>query len=390
MPTTLVDDIKAGALDSTGARIEAVHSKIAKRFAVYETAQQVMIQFADDDAEGVNQRAALLTLASSRTEINGMLAALRESDSPYQRAKVKQYDGAVASALGQALLGNVAQALVELQNTRNLMAEDRASDIRTKHLLYAAAATAVTILLTRMLASDWFGSAFGHFSDQISPVYWTAAAIGAVGALFSIALQIRSRQVPIDLQPWDNIVDAILRIFVGATSGTILIALLKAGSVNLMVGTSSLLTGTSGIHGMIIAAFAGGFGERLVADFFSGISLGGRAAASKGSVENIPPTPPTSNERTITGETPPKDDINGSGGGAGSVDTTTTVQAGNAATDSETTTPPETSTTLTDSAQAAGAGEDAIEPNEDEDESSGADAETTDQATPSSNPAPVG
>ena len=57
----------------------------------------------------------------------------------------------------------------------------------------------VMILIARLLASDWFNGAFGPFDPTISPLYWNAAAIGALGALFSIALQIRSREVPIDL-----------------------------------------------------------------------------------------------------------------------------------------------------------------------------------------------
>ena len=96
------------------------------------------------------------------------------------------------------------------------LTEDRASDTRTWYLLWAATATFATIILAWIIGSSWFVNAFGipKIGDGW-PKYWNAAAVGALGALFSIALQLRAREVRVDTQPWDNISDAVLRVFVG-------------------------------------------------------------------------------------------------------------------------------------------------------------------------------
>ncbi len=67
----------------------------------------------------------------------------------------------------------------------------------------------------------------------------------------------------------------MLRIFVGAASAVILIALLNTHLVDVMVAGNRLVDST---HGVIIAAFAAGFAERLVADFLSGFTVLGRRA----------------------------------------------------------------------------------------------------------------
>jgi hypothetical protein len=161
-------------------------------------------------------------------------------------------------------------------------------------LIYAAAATLALILFSRILATAWFNNAFGTFDNGVSPLYWNAAAVGAVGALFSIVLTIRSRTVPIDLQPWDNVTDAVLRVFVGATSAVILIALLEGNFVSLGIGGGKINNST---HGLVLAAFVGGFTERLVSDFLGGAALSGRAPSATGGA-----LPPGANERTLTGE----------------------------------------------------------------------------------------
>lgn len=295
MAISRVEDITKGAMDSTGLEILAVYAKVTGRYAVYRTSDQVMIQFADDDSEGVNQRAALTPLASLRSEVSAMIHALRCEGSAHQLGKAEEFDRRVGYALATALQGDIQSAQAELLLVRTQMDEDRASDIRTRHLVYAAGATAGMILIAMFLSSRWFETAF---AQGISPSYWNAAGVGALGAFFSISLQIRSRQVPIDLQPWDNFTDAVLRIFVGAASAILLVALLSAELVNLSVGGKALMQGT---HGPIIVAFAAGFAERLVADFLSGLSLSGRAAPPVAGTVRLPPR--GADETTVAGAT---------------------------------------------------------------------------------------
>jgi hypothetical protein len=287
-----VDDIVIGGKDSTGTSIVAVYSKVSGRYAVYRTTDQVMIQFSDDDEEGVNQRAALAPLESLRAQINGLIDVLRARASTYHEMKASDYCRRVGLTLSGALQGDVPQASLNLLSIKEDLIEDRASEARARHLFYAAVATLVGILLSRVLSSNWFAGAFGRFETGISPLYWNAAAVGALGAFFSIALQIRSRQVSIDLQSWDNVADAVLRIFVGVASAVILIALLNTKAIDLMVAGNRLI---DTVDGVIIAAFAAGFTERLVADFLSGFSVVGRPSAAV----PMAPKPVGANERTI-------------------------------------------------------------------------------------------
>ncbi|HZF96331.1 MAG TPA: hypothetical protein VEZ20_15830 [Allosphingosinicella sp.] len=302
MAASKVGDIVMGALDSSESPILAVYAKVSRRYAIYRTAQQVMIQYADDDTEGVNQRASMGPLEGVRSQVNGMIDALRCDPAAYQQTKAEQFDRRVASALAIALRGNPQQALAELAAVKEDLVEDRASGVRTRHLLNAAGATLAVILLARILASDGFAAVFGAFDPGVSPRFWTAAAIGAIGAFFSIALQIRSRQVPIDLQPWDNIIDAVLRIFVGATSAVVLIALMDGKFVQVGLANTDI---NGHIAGLVIAAFAAGFAERLVADFLGGVSLSARRTAPAVTTPAPIAPNPGATEQTVTGTNSP-------------------------------------------------------------------------------------
>ncbi|PZQ59010.1 MAG: hypothetical protein DI544_12565 [Sphingomonas taxi] len=92
---------------------------------------------------------------------------------------------------------------------------------------------------------------------------WRGFAAGAVGAFFSIALAIKSRAVLTDLLPTTNIMDAALRIVIGAIGGAVLIALIVGEVVRFeLVPQTSVLFA-------IIAGFFAGFSERLVPDLLA-------------------------------------------------------------------------------------------------------------------------
>lgn len=281
MSALLVDNIVTGASDSLGSVIETVYAKVKTRYAVYRNAEQVLIQFADDDAEGVNQRAALTPLFPVRSRISAMTKKLRTQQNSYQSEKAEEYDRRLAGGLLMALQGDVESAKSELAGIVADMAEDAASDTRTWHILYASIATLVVILLSWILSTEWFGKAIGTFSEGVSPNYWTAAAVGAIGALFSIALALRERSLPVDLQKWDNASDAVSRILVGAISGTVLIALLRSDFISLSVGGTALDSDNS-VHVLVVAAFIGGFIQRFVADFLGGFAIASKSAGNSG------------------------------------------------------------------------------------------------------------
>ena len=294
MGASKVQDIVVGALDFTGSPISHVYAKVTGRYAVYRNTERVMIHFCDEDDEGVNQRAALSVLAAVRGRIAGMTVTLQKNPRAYCQSKAEEYDRRVADALVIGLQGDPPQALAELNAIRDDLVEDRASDIRTFHLLAALVAVALFLMASRLLSSQSFDNAFGPFAD-FADKYWQAAAIGSLGALFSIALQLRAREVPIDIQPWDNRMDAVLRVFVGSASAVLLVALVLGNYVGLSIGTQSL----GAPQGLVVVAFVAGFGERLVADFLKGITIGQRSSAARTPASPAPAAGKVANEKDI-------------------------------------------------------------------------------------------
>lgn len=92
---------------------------------------------------------------------------------------------------------------------------------------------------------------------------WRGFAAGAVGAFFSIALAIKGRTVLPDLLRTANMMDAVLRISIGAIGGAVLIALVVSDVVvfGLVDDTHRLFP--------LIAGFFAGFSERLVPDLLA-------------------------------------------------------------------------------------------------------------------------
>jgi hypothetical protein len=296
MNATLVADIKVGSNDFNGNQIQTVYGAVSKLYAVYRAADRVYVHFADDPTQGANQRAALSPLAILRSEVEARIERIRSREYRFRSEAIKAVlkasaysrAGAIESRLARILLtalqGDDKGALAQLTALRDEMNEKRASEIRSWHLFYAALATLATIGLCWGLSAPWFNETIHDFGDY-SPEYWNASAIGAIGALFSIALQLRARAVPVDLQSWDNFCDAILRIFIGAVSATILYALFFGGLVSLQIGGEPLqlaATPKADLACRVVLAFTAGFTERLVADFVGGFTL---AKAAK------PPTP---------------------------------------------------------------------------------------------------
>lgn len=295
-----VEDICVGEPDSAGNNITTVFAKVTARYAIYATSERVMIHFADDDAQGVNQRDAIKPLAAVRAEIEGLISYLRANPSPQNNTLLASSIDSLGRSLAEALKDNVSGATAMLTAMRNDLVEARAAKIRTIHLGFAALSTLGMICLAAILNSSIFTNKQG-LSTLVSPTYWMAAGVGAIGALFSIAIQFRDRKMDIDLQNWDNFCHAILRIFVGAVSGTVLIALLKADLIDVTLSGKSVTGALSKavsdgkdavFHGLIIAAFAAGFTERLVANFLSDF----------GKPVTPPPPKASGTEKDITGE----------------------------------------------------------------------------------------
>jgi hypothetical protein len=276
-----VTEIVIGKDDSTGLPITAVFSKVSGIYAVYANRERVMVQFADDADLGKEQRLALAHLAPVRGEINGLVDGWRNSRFSGSRARAKRFDRRTADALVVALQGDQASAGLLLNAVKADILEERTSIGRSEYLIFAAVFALFIFVLLWLLTPNTVGdstSALGAFI--IKNDVWLAAGFGCLGALFSIAIGIRSRQIHTDLRMRDNLVDAVLRVLIGGISAFVLFSLLKSRLFALSVGGTqvSLLppdkpeVGAAPdliTHLSIVVAFIAGFSERLVGDYLT-------------------------------------------------------------------------------------------------------------------------
>jgi len=283
-PATCVAQIAIGALDAAGASILSVYYKQTPDYAVYRTSERVMVHFADDPAEAKAQSTALAQLNPVRGEVNGLIDGWRSSGDPKKIHKEKLYDRRVADSLIAALQGDLPGAMALMVSTKQDIVDERTSWARFEYLIVASVAAAVIAILGWLISADWFRQLVDL--PSMAQMLGFAAALGAMGAFFSIALGIRSRTVLTDLRFRDNSADAILRLVIGAISAVLLICLVKLKAVTIGIGDSTLQGSLDG-PGLyiLIVAFVGGFSERMIPDLLGKIA----ADTAKNPAPRAPP-----------------------------------------------------------------------------------------------------
>ncbi|HEX8642911.1 MAG TPA: hypothetical protein VF702_03245 [Allosphingosinicella sp.] len=140
----------------------------------------------------------------------------------------------------------------------------------------------LSLLLLVPVFAVFVAPSFTHGDFNPSPhataiALWRAAAAGAVGAFFSIAIGIRSRTVLPDLLRTSNVMDAVLRVTIGFIAGAVLMAMLKLNVVSLQIGPEPIRQ--AGALTVVLIGFFAGFSERLVPDLLekANVSTGGSA-----------------------------------------------------------------------------------------------------------------
>lgn len=350
MPSMKVDDIAEGRPDERGKTVEEIYARASGRFAIYLTRGEVIIQYADDQDKGEEQRKLLSPIRPLRGEIDGLLkkllAALNRDQSQAGAAaanpvpgnngvpgnvKVPQrvqseasyFNRRVADALFTGLQGDIELCKTTLAAIRDEIIEELFSIGRKRIAIMMLVCSGCVLLALAVLVGfaallQW-GMVGGEFNKVpilrfvFCTYAWAAALFGAVGAWLSVAIGLRTREEKVSTTWRDNIVDPTLRVGVAVVSALILFSLVHTGAFSVKLGTIEIgwanpPTGAKeffGVHVAIILGVIAGFTERLVGNFLGRSELTDR----KSRPSPAAPTNPNTSETNPTGR--------GGGGGGG-------------------------------------------------------------------------
>ncbi|MGV3511702.1 MAG: hypothetical protein ACO1OX_06820 [Novosphingobium sp.] len=284
-PVVTIADLRKGGLDAGENLIIRFQVKRPPEFAVYYSDERVVVSFADDPALAAKQRGDLAQIAPVRGEINGLLDDWRsaeprpnllltnkylENQARKKRAMAERFDQRVADALVVALNGDITGAGAVLEDIKQDIMAHRAGIARLQSLAAAAVGVLGFIVLAGLfgdVAKDSCNAGFSAICFPDGAELWRGALTGAVGALFSLALGIRRREVQPDFNFASNVTEALLRILIGAIAGTVLVGLIRSGFVHIGFGGVDPKN-TSPLY-YAAAGFLAGFAERLVPDLLA-------------------------------------------------------------------------------------------------------------------------
>jgi hypothetical protein len=268
--TFKVADLCRDQLDAAGVKVEQIYVKVDGLYAIYRTNERIVIQYADDQVQGADQRKSLSEVCITRGTIDSLLDELRDTEDPNRLKRARRYERRLVDALALGLQGQTNSASIEMERLKQDLVEERRSGSRQAYLAASLAVGVGLILLIALFSSSLFNFGLPNDRRSVSASMWFSAAVGTVGAFCSTALAIRNREIEPSISVRDTMVDAGLRMLVGALSGALLYALIKVGAFGLSVGNARIdgnaafLSSGSGWLLVLLVAFVAGFLERLV------------------------------------------------------------------------------------------------------------------------------
>lgn len=267
-----VADMRPNQTDPLGGTIVEIYGFKPPEYAVYATDLRLSVRFSDNPQTESDQRKGMAPLNPLRGEINGLIDGWRRKKRGKTglREKAQRYDRRVADALIVAFEHDVESAENLLKQIKQDIIDDRTSWARLEYLVAALLSSLFVIAVVWGLSATASGSA----GDPKTPVafealdLWRAAGAGALGAFFSIALNIRSRTILPDLRRTSNITDASLRVGIGFIAASVLMALVGAKAVIVGLGDAKMGSEPPWLFTLIVG-FLAGFSERLVPDLLA-------------------------------------------------------------------------------------------------------------------------
>lgn len=282
----LVEDIAVGLPDARGIVVDTIFARVSQKYCVYKSDNdnRIMIQFADDETVGDEQRLCLSKLEPERSTINAEFDGWQSALWKFRRVSnrhtqlVMGFSYRIAQAAVSALNGDPTTGKAQLQGVLDDIRGERLSIGRVEYFLTALAVGAAFVGLAWLVLQFPFSCTPPMTADEPMPFGCFAnggglvLAIGmaSLGALFSIAMAIRDRNIQTDKSRRSNIMDASLRVGVAVVASVVLFALLFSGYVTISFGGEQVTGDLSKTAWpAMVVAFIAGFFERLVSNFLS-------------------------------------------------------------------------------------------------------------------------
>lgn len=269
-----VDEIQVGQKDAGGHLVEQVFHKVSGVYAVYFAAGAVRVHHADDPVLAEKQRQVLAPIVSLTSDVDMLVANWRKlSDWGVTRwffaerraqAKAEYFTWRIADGMALSMQWHPDAAVGLLERSKEDVLAERRAKARYYHLVLAFVLAAAAVLL--------------GFRDSIWPTArpgWSMvrmmAGAGALGAFFSIATGLKSRTIKIDLNYFENILDAVLRVLIGVIAGMVMGWLVFSGILPVRVpgGVTVATWSSATTMFMLVLGFLAGFLERLVPDLLA-------------------------------------------------------------------------------------------------------------------------
>lgn len=244
---------RIGGPDASGNTIENIFQTYLDHWIVYKS-DTVHWEIADElYSENPSLMESYLNRAGEVQDLKAQIIHMLKEVTSQEK-----YEGAVADAIAMALRNDVTAARKRLEEILGQINNDYSIVARFRYLECTFLCAAPLLVILGPLT--WAAHAFNYEDGNLL----LAGTAGLIGAIFSIAIAIRSRAVGTDTSFRALLTDCSLRLIIGVISGCFLQLLLEAGAFpKISVGDAVISKGGSW-HMIVAVGFIAGFLERLV------------------------------------------------------------------------------------------------------------------------------
>jgi len=263
-----VPPLKVGQFDGCGRKIENIYFKRAD-YIVYcttpdgEGEKQIIVYYSNDVPTGSQQIATVAELVPVRNRLQFLLLEV---------TKPERYYVQIAEAFRLGLEQKIDLAKRTLDDTIEEVKSIVDARRRQVYVSRATPPAAISAPLLWILSAALLLLGDGSRSEVHRSIAFVlmAGGAGAIGALLSIAISVRSRTVETNGGSSSIQTDAGLRVLIGTISACFVCLVAGTGVLSqVQLGDMTFGTGDVGWRVALVLGFAAGFVERLVPDMLT-------------------------------------------------------------------------------------------------------------------------